>query len=91
MFTIICNLDNGLLKQLSCYNRKEALCAHYAWVFGTDDFLHPVDYREYNWMADQYSSGCYSSVMPPNVITKYGRYIRNLFLKNYSILLLKYR
>ncbi|XP_060570840.1 amine oxidase [flavin-containing] B-like, partial [Ruditapes philippinarum] len=52
--------------------RKEALCAHYAWVFGTDDFLHPVDYREYNWMADQYSGGCYSSVMPPNVITKYG-------------------
>ncbi|XP_053403763.1 amine oxidase [flavin-containing] B-like [Mercenaria mercenaria] len=57
-------------------DRKQALCAHFAWVFDCDDFLHPIGYREYNWMADQYSGGCYTSVMPPKVLTQYGRCLR---------------
>ncbi|KAH3812755.1 amine oxidase [flavin-containing] B-like [Dreissena polymorpha] len=51
--------------------RKEALCALYTRVFACEDFLHPVGYREYNWMDDQYSGGCYTSVLPPTVLTSF--------------------
>lgn len=61
------------LAQTTPEARKQALCEHYAWVFNSDEFLHPIGYREYNWMEDPYSGGCYTSVLPPNVLTRYAR------------------
>lgn len=30
-------------------------------------------YEEHNWMSDEYSGGCYSSLMPPGVLTTFKR------------------
>lgn len=55
--------------------RKEALCKHYAKAFKCDKFLKPIGYIEYNWMADQYSGGCYAANMPPGTLTSYGKHL----------------
>ena len=31
-----------------------------------------VFYVEKNWMEEEYSGGCYASVMAPGVLTNYG-------------------
>jgi len=38
--------------------------------------LSPIAYVEKNWSEEQYSGGCYFSVMAPNVMTHYGRVLR---------------
>jgi monoamine oxidase len=42
-------------------------------MFNSDDALRPVHYEECNWMDEAYSTGCYSSVMAPMVLTQYAR------------------
>ncbi|XP_072028190.1 LOW QUALITY PROTEIN: amine oxidase [flavin-containing] B-like [Amphiura filiformis] len=56
--------------------RKQKICEHYAEAYGTEEALHPVNYIEQNWMAEQYSGGCYMGTMPPGVLTKFGKVIR---------------
>ena len=45
-------------------------------MFGTDEALTPIDYAEKNWMAEEHSGGCYTSIMGPKVVTEYLRYGR---------------
>ncbi|XP_014675035.1 PREDICTED: amine oxidase [flavin-containing] A-like [Priapulus caudatus] len=59
--------------------RKKTICKHYVESFGMKEFMHPVNYAEKNWMEEEYSGGCYTSGMPPGVLTKYGRVLREPF------------
>ena len=34
----------------------------------------PVYYDDQDWLAEEYSGGCYTSTYPPGVLTRYGRY-----------------
>ncbi|CAH1781670.1 unnamed protein product, partial [Owenia fusiformis] len=61
---------------MSKEERKNALCKHYAKLFRCDKFLEPIYYVEKNWMEEEFSGGCYVSSMPPGVLTKYGKYLR---------------
>lgn len=45
-------------------------------VFGLKEFLEPRHYEEYNWMAEQYSGGCFPAMFPPGFLTRYGRFLR---------------
>lgn len=60
---------------MTAEERKQALCEHYAKAFRSKKFLYPIGYRENNWMAEEYSGGCYTIYTPPGVLTKYGRYL----------------
>ncbi|XP_033760189.1 amine oxidase [flavin-containing] B-like [Pecten maximus] len=64
------------LAEMSEAERKSTLCQYYAKAFKMDAFLQPCDYIEKNWMEEEFSGGCYLSVMPPGVLTKYGRMLR---------------
>ncbi|XP_046546289.1 amine oxidase [flavin-containing] B-like isoform X1 [Haliotis rubra] len=64
------------LSQLTKEERKQKLCQQYAETFKCKKFLEPVGYVEKNWMEDEYSGGCYSVILPPGVLTQYGREIR---------------
>ena len=35
--------------------------------------LQPVMYEDFDWSAQPYSGGCYTSTYPPGVMTQYGR------------------
>ncbi|XP_023238270.1 amine oxidase [flavin-containing] B-like [Centruroides sculpturatus] len=56
--------------------RKQIFAKCYADVFGLKEFLEPIHYEEYNWMAEQYSGGCYTAMFPPGFLTRYGKVIR---------------
>ncbi|OWF47168.1 amine oxidase [flavin-containing] A-like [Mizuhopecten yessoensis] len=64
------------LVEMSVTERKTTLCQYYAKAFKMDRFMQPTDYIEKNWMEDEFSGGCYLGVMPPGVLTKYGRMLR---------------
>jgi len=49
--------------------RQKAICEEYRKLFGCDEALSPIAYVEKNWSEEQYSGGCYFSVMAPNVMT----------------------
>ena len=42
-------------------------CNWQTWCF---QYVH---YEEKNWMEEQWSGGCYSACLPPNVLTQYGK------------------
>ncbi|KAK3093139.1 hypothetical protein FSP39_011668 [Pinctada imbricata] len=67
------------LTQLSVSDRKKALCEHYTKAFGDADFLTPIGYEEKNWMGEEYSGGCYTSVMAPGTLTGCGSALRLSF------------
>ncbi|KAL6043836.1 Amine oxidase [Balamuthia mandrillaris] len=56
--------------------RKKAICEQYYRLFGCEEALHPLTYVEKNWSAEQFSGGCYFSVMSPNVMTQFGKVLR---------------
>lgn len=56
--------------------RKKAQCEQYAKVFDSDEALHPYHYVDKNWPAEKYSGGCYVSIMPCGVITRFGKALR---------------
>ena len=39
-------------------------------IFWPVQYIH---YEEKNWMEEQWSGGCYSSSLPPNVLTQCGK------------------
>ncbi|XP_069103415.1 amine oxidase [flavin-containing]-like isoform X2 [Argopecten irradians] len=64
------------LCKLTKDERKQRICQLYSKVFQSPEALHPVHYEEKNWMEEQWSGGCYTVMMPPGFLTKFGREIR---------------
>ncbi|XP_041355941.1 amine oxidase [flavin-containing]-like isoform X2 [Gigantopelta aegis] len=56
--------------------RKKRISELYSKVFQTDEALNPIHYEEMDWLAEQWSGGCYTTMMPPGFLTKFGREIR---------------
>ncbi|EDO40503.1 predicted protein [Nematostella vectensis] len=57
--------------QMTQEERKKAVCAQYAKIFNCEEALHPCCYIEKNWLAEKYSGGCYVSVVPCGILTKF--------------------
>lgn len=55
--------------------RKRSVLAAFARLFG-EEALHPDDYVEHNWSLESYSQGCYTAVMPPATLTRFGHALR---------------
>lgn len=55
--------------------RKKSVLAAFARFFG-DEALHPEHYVEHNWSAETYSGGCYTGIMPPATLTRFGQALR---------------
>lgn len=73
MFFHVLDVNVIIIQVTTFWNRQKMLCDHYARVFEHEEFRHPIGYKEYNWMADQYSGGCYAGVMGPKALTSCGR------------------
>jgi monoamine oxidase len=71
------------LAALSPDERKSALANHYTDLFRCPEMKHPINYVEKNWMADEFSGGCYVSTFPPGTLTSFGPEMRKPFLKTY--------
>eukprot|EP00052_Salpingoeca_macrocollata_P013551 m.105851 g.105851 ORF g.105851 m.105851 type:complete len:521 (+) comp18961_c0_seq1:1854-3416(+) len=56
--------------------RKAAVCAQYARLFQDERAREPEFYAEQNWMADRFSGGCYCAYMGCQVMTQFGRELR---------------
>jgi monoamine oxidase len=50
--------------------RKRLICEQYARVFQSKEALNPIRYVEKNWMAEEYSGGCYVGFMQPGTMTQ---------------------
>lgn len=50
--------------------RRQAVCEQYARAFQCNDILTGcVDYIEQNWSTEQFSGGCYTDIMPKDLIS----------------------
>ena len=50
--------------------RRQAICEQYAQAFQCNELLtNCEEYIEQNWSAEQYSGGCYTDIMPKNVLS----------------------
>lgn len=67
------------LMYLTKEERREALCKHYAKTFKCDKFLQPIGYLEHNWIEEEFSGGCYTSVLPPGVLSTMFKCLREPF------------
>ncbi|XP_038073336.1 amine oxidase [flavin-containing] B-like [Patiria miniata] len=56
--------------------RANMVAGFYSKVFKSDEALYPVASVEQNWMAEQYSGGCYMGATPPGTLTTLGKVIR---------------
>ncbi|KAG8191607.1 hypothetical protein JTE90_018539 [Oedothorax gibbosus] len=56
--------------------RKHLIAKSLAEVTGYTEALKPIHYEEFNWMEEQYSGGCYTTMLPPGFITRYGKELR---------------
>ncbi|OWF56713.1 amine oxidase [flavin-containing]-like isoform X1 [Mizuhopecten yessoensis] len=64
------------LCKLTKDERKQRISELYSNVFQSQEALHPVHYEEKNWMEEQWSGGCYTVMLPPGFLTKFGRELR---------------
>ncbi|CAG2251770.1 MAO [Mytilus edulis] len=71
------------LSVLSRDERKQRIGELYAKVFKSDQAKHPIHYEELNWPAEQWSGGCYTTMMPPGFLTKFGSELRTPVGKMY--------
>lgn len=55
--------------------RRNAVVKQLTQYFG-ENAAHPVQYMEKNWMAEEWSGGCYEAFMGPGVMTTYGKALR---------------
>jgi monoamine oxidase len=62
--------------QVSEQDRMQAICQQYALIFQSEEALYPIKYVEKNWSAEEFSGGCYVGVMGPQVMTQFGKFIR---------------
>ncbi len=67
--------DGRVFAQRSVEERRDAVVGCFARYFG-DRALHPVEYIERDWMAEQYSRGCYGAHFTPGVWTGFGHALR---------------
>ncbi|XP_064456656.1 amine oxidase [flavin-containing] A-like [Ornithodoros turicata] len=76
--------DNALrLQEMSKEARMKVIAMDLARVFGCEEACFPIHYEEKNWLKEQYSGGCYVSTYPTGVMSRYGRTIREPFLRVY--------
>jgi monoamine oxidase len=59
------------LGRVSAGERRAAVIGSFAHHFGPRA-SSPVDYLERDWMAEDYTRGCYGAHLPPGVWTAYG-------------------
>nr|AWS00961.1 monoamine oxidase [Tegillarca granosa] len=63
--------------------KKEERLKHiselYSRVFQSEEALHPIHYEEKNWLEEQWSGGCYTTMLPPGFLTKFGKELRQPF------------
>uniref|UniRef100_A0A4D5RGA2 Amine oxidase n=1 Tax=Ixodes scapularis TaxID=6945 RepID=A0A4D5RGA2_IXOSC len=70
------NKARTLLK-LEPEQRKQLIIKSYAEAMKTEEALHPIHYEEFNWAGEQYSGGCYTSMMPPGLLTTFRSVLRD--------------
>uniref|UniRef100_V5H5I5 Amine oxidase n=2 Tax=Ixodes ricinus TaxID=34613 RepID=V5H5I5_IXORI len=70
------NKARTLLK-LTPEQRKQMIIKSYAEALKTEEALHPIHYEEFNWAGEQYSGGCYTSMMPPGLLTTFRSVLRD--------------
>ncbi|GAB6033647.1 hypothetical protein CHUAL_013710 [Chamberlinius hualienensis] len=68
-----------VLCQKTPEERKNLIAKSLAKVFDSEEALHPTHYEDFNWMAEQYSGGCYTTMYPPGCLTQYGKVMREPF------------
>jgi monoamine oxidase len=51
--------------------RRDALAQHYAKVFGTDEALKVIRYKDKCWADEQFVGGCYVGVPTPGTLIKF--------------------
>ncbi|THG34294.1 flavin monoamine oxidase family protein [Glaciibacter flavus] len=56
--------------------RKQAFIDNLAEYFG-EEARHPLEYIEQDWMAEEFSRGCYGAHFTPGVWTAYGQALRD--------------
>ncbi|XP_033638849.1 amine oxidase [flavin-containing] B-like [Asterias rubens] len=71
------NADNARKYCMETPEKRASMVAEvYSKVFKSNQALNPVATVEQNWMAEQYSGGCYMGATAPGVLTTMGRVIR---------------
>lgn len=64
---------------LSAVERRSAVLAQLSNLYGhvhETAINNPIDYYEVHWGAEEYSGGCFCGVLPPNLLTSCGSYLR---------------
>ncbi|CAL1274164.1 unnamed protein product [Larinioides sclopetarius] len=56
--------------------RKHAIARSLETATGCSEATKPIHYEEKNWMEEQYVGGCYTAILPPGFLTRYGRFLR---------------
>ncbi|GBL97344.1 Amine oxidase [flavin-containing] [Araneus ventricosus] len=56
--------------------RKNAIVRSLEEASGCPEAAKPIHYEEKNWMEEQYTGGCYTAMLPPGFLTRYGRALR---------------
>ncbi|KAJ8310803.1 hypothetical protein KUTeg_012668 [Tegillarca granosa] len=59
--------------------RQKHIGELYSKVFQSEEALHPIHYEEKNWLEEQWSGGCYTTMLPPGFLTKFGKELRQPF------------
>jgi len=62
--------------ELTREERRDRIASLYAKVFNCDQLRYPIHYEEKNWCEEQWSGGCYTTMLPPGFLTKFGRELR---------------
>ena len=58
--------------------RRKAIVATLVRLFGSEA-ARPTGYIEKNWTMDEWSGGCYTGLMIPGTMTRYGQSLRKPF------------
>lgn len=67
--------DGRIWGRRTLAERRDAAIACMVRAFGPDA-AHPIDYLERDWMAEEFSRGCYGAHFTPGVWTAYGPALR---------------
>jgi len=71
------------LLSMSLEERKQAIANQYATIFRCPELLSPTNYIEKNWMAEEFSGGCYVGTLQPGILTNFGSAMREPFMNIY--------
>lgn len=62
--------------KLAPQKRRRLVLKQYARMYDDPVAFEPEFYYEVNWATEEYSGGCFASILPPNILTRYGEWIR---------------